>query len=95
MVAASRVYLNYHTPKQVLVGCAAGVLFAIAWFMFTSYLRRSDWVGWGLETRLSRLLRMRDLCINEDIMDAGWGRWQERRAIARRRAQNGNVGKHQ
>ncbi|KAF2797439.1 DOLPP1 protein [Melanomma pulvis-pyrius CBS 109.77] len=78
-VATSRIYLNYHTPKQVLVGCAAGAIFAFAWFGFTTYLRRSGWVEWGLETFLARLFRVRDLVIQEDLVDSGWARWEERR----------------
>ncbi|KAF2274203.1 DOLPP1 protein [Westerdykella ornata] len=78
-VAWSRIYLNYHTPKQVLVGCAAGAVFAVVWFGFTTYLRRSGWVDWALETYLARLLRVRDLVVQEDLVDSGWARWEERR----------------
>ena len=78
-VATSRIYLNYHTPKQVLVGCAAGAIFAFTWFGFTTYLRRAGWVEWGLETYLARLLRIRDLVIQEDLVDSGWARWEQRR----------------
>ncbi|KAH7125607.1 DOLPP1 protein [Dendryphion nanum] len=79
LVAVSRIYLNYHTPKQVLVGCAAGALFAFFWFGFTTFLRRSGWIEWGLETELSRLFRIRDLVVQEDLVDSGWARWEERR----------------
>ncbi|EXJ93554.1 hypothetical protein A1O1_01946 [Capronia coronata CBS 617.96] len=82
-VAASRVYLNYHTPKQVFVGVAAGVSFAIVWFVFTSCLRRSGWLEWGLDTWLSRRLRIRDLVTTEDLQDAGWERWETRRQARR------------
>lgn len=78
-VAASRVYLNYHTPKQVCVGAAAGVTFAIVWFLFTTYLRRTGWIDWALDTSVSRKLRFRDLVTTEDLQDAGWGRWESRR----------------
>ena len=78
-VAASRVYLNYHTPKQVLVGCAFGVVIAIFWFAFTAYLRWSGWLDWALEHRLARYFRVRDLVITEDVVDAGWIRWEDRR----------------
>ena len=37
-VAQSRIYLNYHTPKQVLVGCAAGAVIAVGWFIFTTIM---------------------------------------------------------
>jgi len=78
-VAASRVYLGYHTSKQVWVGVFAGASLAVAWFVVTTYLRRGGWVEWGLETKLARSLRMRDLVVEEDLPDAGWSRWQERR----------------
>jgi dolichyldiphosphatase len=78
-VGASRVYLNYHTPKQVLVGCAAGAVFAIVWFGFTSILRSTGWLSWALDLRLARWLRIRDLLTVEDLVDAGWVRWEDRR----------------
>ncbi|OCL03445.1 dolichyldiphosphatase [Glonium stellatum] len=78
-VASSRIYLNYHTPKQVLAGCAAGAIFSVLWFAFTTYLRRSGWVEWGIETYLARQLRVRDLVVEEDLVDSGWARWEERK----------------
>lgn len=90
-VAASRVYLNYHTPKQVLVGCAAGVVFAVSWFLFTMYLRRAGWIEWGLESTWARMFRLRDLVVGEDLVDAGWERWETRRKLKRR--ENGTASK--
>jgi len=87
-VAASRVYLNYHTPKQVLAGVAAGISSAVVWFLFTKYLRRWGWIDWALETWLSRKFRMRDLITTEDLVDAGWRRWESRRK-AKRNVPNG------
>jgi dolichyldiphosphatase len=58
-VAVSRIYLSYHTPKQVLVGCLAGAVCAVVWFAFTTYLRRAGWIEWILETELARLFRVR------------------------------------
>lgn len=78
-VAASRIYLNYHTVKQVFVGSAAGAFSAVGWFAVTIWLRRSGWVEWGLEMRVLRMLRMRDLVVEEDLAEAGWERWEERR----------------
>lgn len=78
-VAASRIYLNYHTPKQVLVGCAAGAGSAVAWFLLTTCLRRTGWIEWGLDTRWARMVRMRDLVVVEDLVDAGWERWEAKR----------------
>lgn len=87
-VACSRIYLSYHTPRQVLVGCAAGAVFALIWFAFTTYLRRAGWVEWALETELFRLFRVRDLVVQEDLVDSGWARWEERRRRAAFRVQN-------
>jgi len=78
-IAASRIYLNYHTPKQVLVGCAAGTGLAIGWFMVIEYIRMSGWLEWALETDLAKAFRMRDLVVTEDLTDAGWLRWREGR----------------
>ena len=78
-VAASRVYLNYHTIKQVLVGIAAGALSGGSWFVFTTLLRHYGWIDWALENSVARMLRMRDLITTEDLVDAGWGRFEARR----------------
>lgn len=78
-VAASRIYLSYHTGKQVLVGCGAGAFSAVAWFLVTTILRRQGWVEWILDTELARLFRMRDLVVEEDLAEAGWERWEVRR----------------
>ena len=79
LVAWSRIYLGYHTTRQVLVGTGAGVVSALAWFFFTAELRRSGWLHWGLQTRLARALRTRDLIVMEDMCQAGWEKWEEHR----------------
>ncbi|KAI1615824.1 dolichyldiphosphatase [Exophiala viscosa] len=88
-VGASRVYLNYHTPKQVLIGMAAGASFAVIWFLFTTSLRRYGWIKWGLDTWISRKFRFRDLITTEDMQDGGWVRWESRRRAKRRIDVNG------
>lgn len=92
-VAGSRVYLNYHTPKQVLVGVAAGISFAGLWFLFTTYLRRLGWIAWALDFQIAHKLRLRDLITTEDLVDAGWERWQARR-LTKRNIPNGRLKKH-
>ncbi|KAI1308870.1 phosphatidic acid phosphatase type 2/haloperoxidase [Xylaria venustula] len=77
-VAWSRVYLNYHTEKQVLVGCTAGLVIAIAWFITTGILRRTGWVAWAVDTPIARWLRVRDLVLEEDLCQAGWEKWDDR-----------------
>ncbi|KAI1168928.1 phosphatidic acid phosphatase type 2/haloperoxidase [Nemania serpens] len=82
-VAWSRVYLNYHTEKQVLVGCTAGLVIAVAWFSITSILRRVGLVAWAMEIPVARWLRVRDLVVEEDLCQAGWEKWDDRMATSK------------
>ncbi|KAI1767693.1 PAP2-domain-containing protein [Hypoxylon sp. FL1150] len=77
-VAWSRVYLNYHTEKQVLVGAAAGAVSAVGWFVVTEILRRSGWLAWALENPVAKFLRVRDLVVEEDLCQAGWEKWDDK-----------------
>ncbi|KAL1845929.1 hypothetical protein VTK73DRAFT_393 [Phialemonium thermophilum] len=85
MVAWSRVYLNYHTPKQVLAGCLAGTLSAIAWFGVTYVMRQAGLISLLLDTPPARWLRLRDLVVEEDLCQAGWEKWEERKSAAQSR----------
>lgn len=89
LVAWSRVYLNYHTVKQVVVGSGAGAASAVAWFVFVGVLRSSGWVAWALENPLARRMRARDLIIEEDMCQAGWEKWDGRRSAAQVKAKTG------
>ncbi|KAK4157647.1 hypothetical protein C8A00DRAFT_40071 [Chaetomidium leptoderma] len=82
LVAWSRVYLGYHTVRQVLAGCAAGAGCAAAWFAVTYLLRETGMLAWGLELPLARWFRVRDLVVVEDLCQAGWEKWEERRRVA-------------
>ncbi|KAI4862208.1 PAP2-domain-containing protein [Hypoxylon rubiginosum] len=77
-VAWSRVYLNYHTEKQVFVGAAAGTVSAVGWFLVTTVVRRSGWLAWALENPVARFLRVRDLVVEEDLCQAGWEKWDDK-----------------
>ncbi|RFU77807.1 dolichyl pyrophosphate phosphatase [Trichoderma arundinaceum] len=74
--AWSRIYLNYHTPTQVAAGAAAGLVFAVVWFVVTEILRRTGWLAWGIELPPARMLRIRDLVVEEDMCQAGWEKWE-------------------
>ena len=63
------------------MGVLAGALFSLFWFAFTTWLRRTGLIEQGLETALARLVKMRDLIVTEDLQDAGWARWDERRRV--------------
>ncbi|GLI80929.1 hypothetical protein PoHVEF18_009296 [Penicillium ochrochloron] len=78
-VSASRVYLSYHTPRQVLAGSATGLACALGWFVVTGLLRSTGWIEWATDLTLSRLLRVRDLVVSEDLAEAGWQRWEAQR----------------
>ena len=92
-VAVSRIYLNYHTEKQVLAGCAAGTFSAVAWFAVTWWLRRSGLLDWSLDTKVARVLRMRDLVVEEDLAEAGWQKWEGRRDMRPGGLSNGMANK--
>ncbi|KAL9122175.1 MAG: hypothetical protein Q9187_001276 [Circinaria calcarea] len=79
LVAASRIYLNYHTPRQVLVGCTAGAVLAVAWFTITEWFRSTGWLHWVLDLYVCRALRIRDLAVEEDLVEAGWREWESKR----------------
>jgi dolichyldiphosphatase len=83
-VSASRVYLSYHTSKQVLVGCTAGAVSAVAWFAATEWARREGWVEWLLGWWVMKLARVRDLVVDEDVWESGWREWEGRKAGSRR-----------
>ncbi|KAJ5887653.1 hypothetical protein N7495_007694 [Penicillium taxi] len=85
-VAASRVYLSYHTSRQVFAGCSAGVVCAFGWFAITGLLRRWGWIDWAIDLTVVRLLRIRDLVVSEDLAEAGWQRWETRRLKHRNEA---------
>ncbi|UKZ57818.1 hypothetical protein TrVGV298_011679 [Trichoderma virens] len=77
--AWSRIYLNYHTTTQVAAGAAAGLIFALVWFVGTEILRRTGWLAWGIELPPARMLRIRDLVVEEDMCQAGWEKWEEKK----------------
>jgi len=81
VVACSRIYLNYHTPKQVIVGCLAGTVSAISWFIITTIVRQSGLLNWILDQYPTRMLRMRDLVIEEDLAQSGWEKWENKRSL--------------
>lgn len=80
LVAWSRVYLNYHTPKQVMVGVFAGLASSAAWFVVTTVVRQSGLLSWILDHSLTRLFRMRDLVVEEDLCQSGWEKWEVKNA---------------
>lgn len=91
LVAWSRIYLSYHTPKQVLVGCTAGVISAVGWFGITTIFRKIGLLEFVLELPPVRFFRVRDLVVEEDLPQSGWEKWEERRALIKGRANGQKV----
>lgn len=81
-VAWSRIYLSYHTPKQVAVGLLAGSVIAVGWFLVVAAVRQLGLLEWALEQPVVRLFRMRDLVVEEDLCQAGWEKWEVKKLEA-------------
>ena len=94
LVAVSRIYLSYHTPRQVLVGSAAGTIAAFTWFAATTWLRSSGWIDYVLDTTLAQALRVTDLVVEEDLLDSRWERWERKRHQRRTKPADATKEKH-
>ncbi|EMT65192.1 Putative dolichyldiphosphatase [Fusarium odoratissimum] len=75
--------LNFALKRLVVVGSVAGVISALGWFLIIAAVRQTGWLNWALETPLARAFRVRDLVTEEDMCQAGWEKWEKRRAAAR------------
>lgn len=78
-VAWSRIYLEYHTPKQVVVGLVAGTISAVGWFTIVEVVRRMGWLDEVLDLGAVRYFRVRDLVVVEDLPQSGWEAWEKSR----------------
>jgi dolichyldiphosphatase len=87
LIAWSRIYLGYHTGKQVAAGCTAGSVTAVAWFLVTAALRSTGLLAWGLDMPVARWFRLRDLVVEEDLCQAGWEKWESRKQVRRTAAE--------
>ncbi|RDA94414.1 hypothetical protein CP533_2221 [Ophiocordyceps camponoti-saundersi (nom. inval.)] len=79
LTAWSRVYLGYHSARQVVAGSAAGFVSAVGWYGVTASLRRWGCLAWALDSYPARALRLRDLVVCEDVCQAGWEKWERER----------------
>lgn len=84
LVSISRIYLSYHTTRQVYIGYLVGAVFATVFFLVTEVARRWGYIELLLEHPLLRLYRVRDLCCEEDLIELGWGVWEEKRRRQRK-----------
>ncbi|KAF3931594.1 Dolichyldiphosphatase [Dactylella cylindrospora] len=88
-VASARVYLHYHTVKQVLVGVSAGVVIGLGWFITTALLRSlGGGIIWDLllENEVSKLGYVKDECVEVDLQRKSWEGWWGERVRRKREA---------
>lgn len=95
IISISRIYLSYHTRLQVACGYSVGVVFALAWFGFTTWLRVTTLGqaggGWGLETLTggrklwdwilwaTQIVYVKDLLADVDLVRWEWEVWNKAR----------------
>jgi dolichyldiphosphatase len=84
-VCLSRIYLAYHTTKQVLVGAVIGLIFGGLWFALYEVLKQAGVVAWLVDTQIAAIFLMRDTEYEMEVEEE-WTRWQARRR-SRKKAQ--------
>lgn len=79
MVAYSRIYLQYHTPPQVLVGVGIGAILGISWYVSVLVLRASGAVDWILHLPVVEMLWFKDGDIGslEHDLREEWMEWRK------------------
>ncbi|KAL1922461.1 uncharacterized protein VTP21DRAFT_10000 [Calcarisporiella thermophila] len=88
MVSYSRIYLNYHTTEQVLIGALVGSLFAIMWnFLIEKIVRPCGLVRWALELPIAHWLSVRDSRDIPDVCAWEWENWRHWDKISKEKAQ--------
>ncbi|RHZ72437.1 hypothetical protein Glove_242g141 [Diversispora epigaea] len=78
IVSYSRIYLNYHTSKQIIVGNIAGILFAIGWFiLIENILRPLGVFDLIVNSEIAKYFYLRDSSNNENIIRIEYTNWVE------------------
>ena len=80
-ISLSRIYLSYHTPKQVLAGTITGTVLATFWFYTTSYLRccsikMADKTPWQWIMWAGSLIWVKDMCLDVDLVEHDYNSWK-------------------
>ncbi|KAK6511556.1 hypothetical protein TWF481_000471 [Arthrobotrys musiformis] len=89
-VAWARVYLHYHTVKQVLVGSGAGVVIGLGWFVATALMRSiAGGKLWDfiLENEIAKLFYVKDECTVVDLYRRDWEEWWSARVQSKKAAE--------
>ena len=86
IVTASRVYLRYHTPRQVLIGAGVGAFLGLGWYLTVIVLRLIGWVDWILRFRIVEILWFKDGDIGslEYDLQEEWTEWRENHSSKKR-----------
>jgi dolichyldiphosphatase len=81
LVCISRVYLRYHTTRQVLFGAAIGVFLGLAWYVVIITARAVGLVDWVLHLQVVELLWFKDGDIGslEHDLHEEWVEWRKDR----------------
>lgn len=78
-VCASRVYLAYHTEKQVYIGSSIGLIFGIVWYTVLEPLRRYGVVDLILDHPVARFFYLKDTT-KRNVLEDEWKEWTSGRA---------------
>jgi dolichyldiphosphatase len=81
IVCMSRIYLRYHTPRQVLIGVGIGAILGVAWYITVIILRTIGVVEYVLHLRVVELLWFKDGDIGslEHDLHKEWVEWRQQR----------------
>ena len=81
LVCMSRIYLRYHTPRQVIAGAGTGAFLGIAWYISVIVLRSTGIVDWVLRWRVVEMLWFKDGDIGslEHDLYEEWMEWRAQR----------------
>lgn len=88
-IVQSRTYLIYYIVRQVYIGVLASIVYVVGQFVDIGLVRHFGVVDILLDTLLARQLQLRDLVINEDVVDAS----QEQQENRKKRIAESKVGK--
>ena len=79
IISVSRVYLRYHTPRQVAIGAGIGACLGVVWYVFVTILRRTGWVDWVLRIKAVEMLWFKDGDIGslEHDLKEEWMEWRQ------------------
>ena len=79
VVSLSRMYLRYHTARQVLIGVGVGAISGVIWYVTVLVLRGTGWVDWVLHFRAAEMLWFKDGDIGslEHDLYEEWVQWRK------------------